>query len=145
MSTISAVIYRSRAVQRPADIDLFYLLAQARSRNKSLGLSGLLLYDRGFFFQWLEGGDAELGQVWNSIRRDPRHTDVEVLADQGIPVRLFSDWTMGFAHRDRSHEHVVDDFTVADPGTLDDLHLNPAKTASILAAFSKRGGAFTTI
>lgn len=145
MNSISAVIYRSRAVQRPADIDLFYMLAQARQRNKSLDLSGLLLYDRGFFFQWLEGANAPLGQVWNSIRRDPRHADIEVLADQSIPIRLFSDWTMGFAHRDRSHEKIVDDFTAADPSTLDDLHLNPAKTASILAAFSKRGGALSTI
>ena len=137
---LSAVIYRSRAVSPMADIDLFYLLAQARQRNDSLGLSGLMLYDRGSFFQWIEGSEKRLGKVWNSIRRDPRHVDVHVIADQSIPVRLFPGWQMRFAHRDRQHEAIVDGFAVADPAMLDDLQLNPDKTANILASFSALGG-----
>lgn len=137
---LSAVIYRSRAVAPMADIDLFYLLAQARQRNDSLGVSGLILYDRGSFFQWIEGGEKRLGLVWNSIRRDPRHSGIVVLADQAIPVRLFEGWQMRFAHRDRQHEAIVDGFCVADPSLLDDLHLNPDKTPNILASFSALGG-----
>lgn len=145
MSSLSAVIYRSRAVSPQADLDLLYLLAHARQRNEALGLSGLMIYDRGFFFQWLEGDDVPLGKVWNSIRRDPRHRDLLVLADQPIPVRLFDDWHMQFAHRDRLHESIVDGFSVAHPRLLDDLHLNPEKTPSILATFSTLGGsAFAT-
>lgn len=127
------------------DLDLFYLLAHARKRNESLGLTGLIVYDRGCFFQWIEGENVALGQVWNSIRRDPRHRDVLVLTDQTIPVRLFSDWHMRFAHRDRQHESIVEGFSVADPALLDDLHLNPEKTPNILATFSTLGGsAFAT-
>ena len=122
------------------DIDLFYLLAHARERNQALGLSGLLLYDRGYFFQWIEGFDEPLGKVWNSIRRDPRHTDVIVFADQPIPTRLFDQWNMRFAHRDRQHEAIVEGFAVANADVLDDLHLNPSKTANILATFSTLGG-----
>ena len=140
MSSLSAVIYRSRAVVPLADLDLFYLLRHARRRNESLGLSGLIVYDRGIFFQWLEGDNVALGKVWNSIRRDTRHADIAVLADQPIPVRLFDDWHMRFAHRDRQHEAIVDGFSIADPALLDDLHLNPEKTPNILATFSTLGG-----
>ena len=140
MSILSAVIYRSRAVAPLADLDLFYLLAHARRRNETLGLSGLIVYDRGYFFQWLEGNDVALGKVWNSIRRDTRHTEITVLADQTIPTRLFDDWHMRFAHRDHQHEAIVDGFSIADPALLDDLHLNPEKTPNILAAFSMLGG-----
>lgn len=140
MSSLSAVIYRSRAVSPQTDLDLFYLLAHARQRNDALGLSGLIIYDRGFFFQWLEGNNVGLGKVWNSIRRDPRHHDVLVLADQTIPVRLFQDWHMQFAHRDAQHASIVEGFSVADPAMLDDLHLNPEKTPNILASFSILGG-----
>ena len=140
MSSLSAIIYRSRAVAAPSDLDLFYLLAQARRRNDAMELSGLILYDRGVYFQWLEGTNIALGQVWNSIRRDPRHADIIVLADQTIPVRLFSSWHMRFAHRDHKHESIVDGFSVADPVLLDDLHLNPEKTPNILATFSTLGG-----
>lgn len=145
MDTLSTLIYRSLATPKPADIDLYYLLAQARERNRALGLSGLLLYDRGFYFQWLEGESASLGLVWSSIRRDGRHAEIVVLADQAIPVRLFDDWAMGFAHHDRAHGRIIDDFQEADTATLDDLHLNPMRTPSILGALSKRGGAFSAL
>ncbi len=140
MSSLSAIIYRSRAVVPQPDLDLFYLLAHARRRNETLGLSGLIIYDRGYFFQWLEGDNVALGKVWNSIRRDTRHTEIVVLADQTIPIRLFDDWHMRFAHRDQQHEAIVDGFSIADPALLDDLHLNPEKTPNILAAFSTLGG-----
>ena len=143
MSSLSAIIYRSRAVAAPSDLDLFYLLAQARKRNDAAELSGLILYDRGVYFQWLEGSNVALGQVWNSIRRDTRHADIMVLADQTIPIRLFESWHMRFAHRDHQHDSIVDGFSVADPTLLDDLHLNPEKTPNILARFSTLGGSNT--
>ena len=134
---LSAIVYRSRATAISSDTDLFYLLAHARENNAKLGLSGIVLYDRGFFYQWLEGHDAPLGRVWNSIRADLRHTDVQVLIDQQIPTRLFAGWSMQFAHRDRQHEPVIDGFVVADASLLDDLHLNSDKVPNILAAFGK--------
>jgi hypothetical protein len=137
MRPMSALVYRSRSVAPQTDIDLFYLLGQARERNARNGLSGLLLYDRGWFFQWIEGPTEPLGLTWNRIRRDTRHRDLTVLADQQIPVRLFPDWHMRFAHRDRQHEAAVDGFVLAGADTLDDLHLNPEKTPNILAAFSR--------
>ncbi len=136
-SDLSAIVYRSRAIEVFSDIDLFYLLAHARENNAKLGISGIVLYDRGYFYQWIEGHDQALGRVWNAIRADPRHTDVQVLIDQQIPTRLFAGWSMQFAHRDRQHEPVVDGFVVADTALLDDLHVNSDKVPNILAAFSK--------
>ena len=144
MSNLSVIVYRSRALFALTDVDLFYLLAQARERNKATGLTGVMLYDRGHFFQWLEGSNQQLGRVWNAIRVDPRHSDIRVLADQQIPVRLFEGWCMQLAHRDRQHESIVEGFVVADPALLDDLHLNSSKVPNILASFSKLGGSFRT-
>ena len=137
MSDFSALVYRSRATAPQTDVDLFYLLAQARQLNEKAGLSGMLLYDRGWFFQWIEGPTEALGVTWNRIRRDPRHQDLTVITDQPVPVRLFADWHMRFAHRDRQHDAVFEGFVVADPDMLDDLHLNPEKTPNIMAAFSR--------
>ena len=137
MSELSALVYRSRATTAQSDVDLFYLLAQARQANQRTGLSGMLLYDRGWFFQWIEGPTDALGATWNRIRRDPRHRDLVVITDQTVPVRLFADWHMRFAHRDRQHDSVFEGFVLADPDLLDDLHLNPEKTPNIMAAFSR--------
>jgi hypothetical protein len=140
VNDLSALVYRSRATKPLSDIDLFYLLAQARQRNEETGLTGLLLYDRGWFFQWLEGPTAHLGRTWNRIRRDPRHGRVTVVADQPIPLRIYADWTMGFAHRDRQHGAVLNGFVTADVEMLEDLHLNPDKAPNILAAFNRMAG-----
>lgn len=137
MNDLSALVYRSRATAPPTDVDLFYLLAQARQLNAASGLTGLLLYDRGWYFQWIEGPQEALGRTWNRIRRDPRHESPQVVTDQAIPVRLFDRWSMRFAHRDRQHEGIVDGFTIADTVMLDDLHLNPHKVPNIMAAFSR--------
>ncbi|NDA71690.1 MAG: blue light sensor protein, partial [Betaproteobacteria bacterium] len=32
-----------------------YLLGQARGRNQAEMITGLLVYDRGLFYQWIEG------------------------------------------------------------------------------------------
>ena len=145
MSNLSVIVYRSRAAYLPSDVDLLYLLAHARERNKAANITGVILYDRGHFFQWIEGTNQELGKLWNRIRVDPRHSEVRILADQEIPLRLFEGWNMQLAHRERQHEGISDSFVVADAAVLDDLHLNPNRVPSILASFSKLGGSFNTV
>lgn len=145
MSELSVIVYRSRAVLQMTDVDLFYLLGHARDRNNTLGLSGVILYDRGHFFHWLEGNNQSLGKIWNRIREDQRHTDIRVLADQQIPIRLFAGWSMQLAHRGQQHEGIADDFVVTDAALLDDLHLNPQKVPNILASFSTIGGQFSPL
>jgi hypothetical protein len=93
--------YRSRAVQAPSERDLDILLRNAQARNRNEHLSGLLIYDQGFFFQWIEGPAAALGRVWNSIRRDPRHCEIQILREQVIEKRFFGEWDMRLARRVR--------------------------------------------
>ena len=145
MSNLSVIVYRSRALYPPSDVDLLYLLAHARENNRAADLTGVILYDRGHFFQWLEGTNQQLGKLWNKIRADSRHSEIKVLADQEIPVRLFEGWSMQLAHRERQHEGISESFVVADAALLDDLHLNPGRVPSILASFSKLGGSFRTV
>jgi hypothetical protein len=75
------------------------LLSQSRARNHALSITGLLVYDRGDFFQWLEGPGPALFNVWQSILRDRRHFDICLLGVHSIPMRLFSAWDMQLACR----------------------------------------------
>jgi len=93
-SWIGCLTYQSRAVWRPSESDLEQLVAQARDRNRSLGVTGMLLYDNGRFLQTLEGPPQGLRKVWESIRRDERHRDIEVLTEHMVSSRLFSDWDL---------------------------------------------------
>jgi hypothetical protein len=98
---IGMLAYRSRAVTAPSDRELDLLLRNAQSRNHAEQLSGLLIYDQGYYFQWLEGPQDALQRIWNSIQRDPRHRDIQILREQTMPKRFFGDWDMRLARRTR--------------------------------------------
>ena len=95
--SLNVLAYRSAAVSPPTETSLQDLVRVARARNKALGLTGVLLYDEGTYFQWLEGPAEGLKRVWSSIERDPRHRDVTVLRDEPIGDRVFGGWDLKFA------------------------------------------------
>jgi hypothetical protein len=98
---VSVLAYRSRPVSQPSITDLEHLLRAAQQRNRVEGVTGILIYDQGCFFQWLEGPKPGLMRVWDSIRRDPRHVDLKILRHESLPKRLFNHWDMRFARRTR--------------------------------------------
>ncbi|MEL7445991.1 MAG: BLUF domain-containing protein [Pseudomonadota bacterium] len=104
----SSITYQSRATARPTAADLRELSWQARERNRSLGVTGMLLYDRGRFFQTLEGPPASLKPIWASIRRDSRHSDIEILSEHIIPARLFGAWNLLSYHGDEDTDSTLD-------------------------------------
>lgn len=93
-SLIGCLTYQSRASAPPSDSELNDLVARARLRNQSVGVTGMLLYEDGRFLQTLEGPPEGLGTVWRSIQQDERHQDIEVLTEHYVEARLFSDWDL---------------------------------------------------
>jgi hypothetical protein len=126
---VAGLAYRSRPVAEPTPAELDDLLRKARQRNRLEGLTGLLIYDHGFFFQWLEGPKSALQRVWESIRRDPRHTDLTILRDQMLPRRFFTGWDLRLARRTRGDLDRI--FTVMETprDLLAKLRLQPSVLA----------------
>lgn len=91
---IGCLTYQSRAVSRPSQSELEHLVHEAQRRNRSLGVTGMLLYENGRFLQTLEGPPAGLQQVWSSICRDRRHREIELLSEHVVSSRLFSAWDL---------------------------------------------------
>jgi methanogenic corrinoid protein MtbC1 len=98
---VAVVAYRSRAIKPPSDLELDRLLRSAQERNNALGVTGLLVYDQGFFYQWLEGPRLAIMNLWQSIRTDPRHQDVKILREGMVARRFFKGWNMRLARRTR--------------------------------------------
>jgi|SRR3984885_2844490 hypothetical protein len=92
------IVYTSTATEHLSCADLNELLLGARNRNKTLGVSGMLVFHSGTFLQALEGEKRAVNEVFASILTDPRHRDIEVLhRGPGFDQRVFGDWSMGFA------------------------------------------------
>lgn len=73
------------------------LQATAVERNRTNSLSGMLLYDDQWFVQTLEGELATLEESFAKISKDPRHSNIVIVSKKPVLVRLFGEWSMGFA------------------------------------------------
>ncbi|MEQ8773115.1 MAG: BLUF domain-containing protein [Erythrobacter sp.] len=91
---IGCLTYESRATSTPNEEELNALVEAARARNHALGVTGLLLYDRGRFLQTIEGPVDSLERIWTSIQHDGRHAGIEVLTQHLVGSRLFSQWDL---------------------------------------------------
>jgi hypothetical protein len=71
------------------------IIATAKRHNPRFGITGLLVYGSGIFFQWLEGPRDQVSSLMKIISNDPRHLNLVVLSQEDeIRDRLFADWDM---------------------------------------------------
>lgn len=98
MNSLIHLIYSSAATHEFTDEELIELLRKARLTNESLGITGMLLYTEGSFFQVLEGDSDAVTQLFQRISQDPRHSQVVTIIQEPIARRSFGDWSMGYTN-----------------------------------------------
>jgi methanogenic corrinoid protein MtbC1 len=102
---VACLTYKSAATATPRVGDIDLLARKARARNRSLDVTGMLLFEEGCFLQTLEGPPQAVAAVWASIQRDPRHDHIEVLSEHMAAARLFSGWDLLLEGRFGNLEH----------------------------------------
>ena len=90
------ISYISSAIEPMSNQDLLALLQECRENNAGCGVTGMLLYGNGTFLQVLEGAEKVVDDLIDQIRKDPRHTNLQMLHRKTIERRQYSDWSMGF-------------------------------------------------
>ncbi len=93
-SSMERLVYRSRAVQPPPTLALDTILAVSQSWNARAGVTGVLAVTGRTYIQLLEGSADELDSLMERLLRDPRHTEVTVLARGPVAGRLVPGWSM---------------------------------------------------
>ena len=89
------VVYCSRATAGVDEAAVQRLLVSARRANAANGVTGLLVFGSGIFFQWLEGPRTSVLALLALLRTDNRHEDIVVLDEsEEARERLFPDWDM---------------------------------------------------
>ncbi|WP_445259025.1 BLUF domain-containing protein [Nocardioides aurantiacus] len=96
MSHLISLTYLSTATVPLEQGDLLALLEHSRVRNRTAGLTGMLLYADGHFIQTLEGPAVAVDAAYGRIERDRRHRDVIVALRDEVTERRFEGWSMGF-------------------------------------------------
>ena len=91
---MKTLTYTSRARLDVDDRDLADIHSIARNLNALDGVTGLLLYDGSRFLQIVEGAEAAIDNLLERLRRDRRHSALEVRDERFVEQRSFPDWSM---------------------------------------------------
>lgn len=130
-------IYSSAETTPFSQKDITTLLGKARFNNDKLGVTGMLLYDNGSFFQILEGQPETVTLILDEIQKDQRHNHIVKIIHEEIEERNFSDWTMGYSGVTRedlkSIEGLNDFFLANKPYT----ELDEGRAKTLLKAFKE--------
>lgn len=128
-------IYASAAARHFDQMELTALLQTARKHNEGAGLTGMLLYTEGSFFQVLEGAPDAVERLYARIELDRRHEQVTRIVAEAIPSRSFAQWTMGFSKVSRKELALIsgaNDF-FGDANCF--LGLDAGRAKKLLSAF----------
>lgn len=135
-NTLAHLIYSSAATRPLSRQELQDLHAKVERNNAARGITGMLLYANGSFFQVLEGPETTLEQLFAKIAADPRHSNVTRIIQESIPQRAFPDWAMGFSQLEAFELDQIEglgDFFAQDHSLS---HIPPGRARKLLEAFA---------
>lgn len=113
MNQLTRVTYVSRSTFKPfgsqsgIEPNVARILSQSRRNNMHRNLVGVLYYGNGCFFQCLEGNSDDIDRLLESLRRDPRHRDLEILSREPIDHLSFMDWNMKYVSVDQKVQELL--------------------------------------
>jgi hypothetical protein len=92
---LETFVYCSRASESVGDVEVDRLIQFSQRRNVTRGITGVLVFGSGVFFQWIEGPPAEVQNLIASLHGDSRHHDIVEL-DRSVDTRerLYPGWEM---------------------------------------------------
>jgi len=88
------LIYKSRGTEPITWSTLDSIVETSLVNNLNNSIGGFLLCTETSYLQVLEGTSKHLNTTFSRIMKDPRHTDVELIAYHEIEKRMFDHWEM---------------------------------------------------
>jgi hypothetical protein len=93
---IHYLLYASKLVAPLGHKAVAELLHTSQRNNALSGLTGFLQIENGIVLQYLEGPEEGLLVTIQKIRKDPRHRNFEILAQDVTDRRFFDSWNMAY-------------------------------------------------
>ena len=88
-------VYCSRAAESVDDAEVGRIVEAAQRSNRARGITGVLVFGNGVFFQLIEGPSAQIQKLMVTLHNDPRHHDVVSLDwSEERRERLYPNWEM---------------------------------------------------
>ena len=121
------LIYYSTVTNMFSTEDFILLQKQCIEGNIPLGITGILLYNKGSIMQILEGEANAVEPLFEKIKIDKRHEDVYQLNSYAISQRSYKDWSMQFKIISDQNWSKLENFIKVD-NVEDSIH--PVRTST---------------
>jgi hypothetical protein len=146
MSDLIQLVYISRGAFRATEAsggvvpEVSKILQVSRRNNRARNIVGALYYGNGFFFQCLEGAEQTLMSLLETLKADPRHTNLRVVCKKPVTERSFGSWEMKYLPTERDVQALVRSFGMK---AFDPFAFNETQTSQMLDMLA--GGANLTL
>lgn len=137
MAKLIHTIYASKSLVDMTQETILPLLSEARKKNKRLGVTGILLFDQGTFFQVIEGEAPTIERLFNDISKDPRHGQIVTIISEAIPHRQFGQWSMGFPAAERNDLRTIEGMNDFFDQASCLSKIDPGRAKKLLKAFAQ--------
>ena len=97
MATTFCQIYCSSPNTENVQDDLSSILMKSQHNNKRMDITGILLFSQDYFVQLLEGEKHEIFRLYETIMKDPRHSNPTILFQNYTDQRLLPHWSLALA------------------------------------------------
>ena len=90
------LIYTSVSSSEQTEDDVRQILSSSEQNNSTNSITGLLMFDGYRYIQILEGDVENVETIYDSILKDSRHKEIELLHKGSITNRSFENWRMAY-------------------------------------------------
>jgi hypothetical protein len=92
----SEATFDEKPVEQGVEPNVARILMTSRKNNAKSQIVGGLYYGDGFFFQYLEGEEDAVTELYDRIANDDRHRNVKTLIQEPLTARTFKNWSMKY-------------------------------------------------
>ena len=135
MSKLVQIVYISRAsipvASNAAEVgpEVSKILRKSRINNRAKNIVGALYFGNGYFFQCLEGDESTLMALYETLKKDPRHTDLQIISMTPISTRSFDEWEMKYLPAEQDVKKLLRSFGMSE---FEPYRFDEAMTAKML-------------
>lgn len=102
------ITYISRIDKELTEEEIVELGQESEKQNAAAGITGVLMFAGGIFYQIIEGDDIIIDKLFRSIRDDKRHKDIICLkTEYNTQQRMFPDFSMKLVNLDKSSDELI--------------------------------------
>ncbi|APZ47746.1 hypothetical protein BW723_16220 [Polaribacter reichenbachii] len=124
---LSQLVYYSITNVIVSDKVITEILESSRKNNAALEITGCLLYHNYIFLQLLEGEKENVNELFETIKKDERHSNVTLIIEENINERMYPNWSMAY-HDFRAKKSAKDNFVKSIDFSSNNI---PKKTEAI--------------